>query len=137
MSEHPRGRLHQDTNFVFTEFDGLKIEKLVLCESPVTKDCLIVYIKVKSHNWHQYFLDAGIGFWEDWDQTDIDDDEGFNYVDKTDEFDLNGKTVLKIYCEPDGKNSRIVIELDIGERLILQTVDGNIFDGRCKLFRTN
>ncbi|WP_299685835.1 hypothetical protein [uncultured Dokdonia sp.] len=136
MKREPRGRLYQESEFVFDEFNGLKIEQLIVCENHKSEPILI-YIKVRNRNWHQYFLDAGIGFWENWDNLeDIEDDEQFKYVDSTEKLNLNGKQISKIYCTTDFKNSSIVIEFKNKEKLILKCVNPEIFDSECELIKT-
>ena len=135
MEAEERGRIFQEDDFIFTEFDGLKLQKIVVCENPESKELVIVYLKVENHNWHQYFLDVGIGFWEDWNTIDleIEEDDSFNYIDKTLEFNLSGKIISKIWCEPEENNSRITIAFESGEKLILKTVDPEIFDSESEL----
>lgn len=131
--ELEKGPIFQDNNFVFTEFNGLKLLELVVCEIPETKEPLIVYIKIENHNFYQYFLDAGIGFWQNWNIIDKDEDDSYNYIDKTHEFDLFGKIISKIWCEPQKNNSQIIIAFEEGKKLILRTVNPDIFDSECEL----
>ncbi|WP_430413180.1 hypothetical protein [Kordia sp.] len=132
MTTEPRGRLYQDSEFEFNEFNGLKIEKLIVCENPETKEPILIYIKVENRNWHQFFLDAGIGFWENWDEIDIEDDS-YDFIDFTDKFDLKNKVINRIFCKKDLNNSRIILELKSNEKLILKCKEPNIFDSDCEL----
>ncbi|WP_298321224.1 hypothetical protein [uncultured Aquimarina sp.] len=132
MKKEPRGRLYQDSEFEFNEFNGLKIEKLFVCENPETKEPILIYIKVENRNWHQFFLDAGIGFWENWDEIDIEDDS-YDFTDSTDKFDLKNKIINRIYCKPDLNNSRITLELKNNEKLILKCKEPKVFDSDCEL----
>ncbi len=133
MSTLQRGRMFQDYEFVFTEFDGLRLERLVVCENRETRNCVLAYIKVENHNWQQFFLDAGIGFWEEWDDIELDDDPTFQHWDKAVEFGLIGKRIQRIHCEPDQLNSRIIIAFEHGLSVILRTVEPTIFDGISEL----
>ncbi|MDH7447822.1 hypothetical protein [Aquimarina sp. 2201CG14-23] len=132
MKKEPRGRLYQDSHFEFNEFNGLKIEKLIVCENPETKEPIIIHIKVKNRNWHQYFLDAGYGFWENWDEIDTEDDS-YHFIDCTDKFDLKDQIVSRIFCKPDLNNSRITLELKNNTKLILKCKEPNVFDSDCEL----
>ncbi len=132
MKDDFRGTLFQDNNFEFYDFDGLKLEKLITCENPETKEVVIVYIKVETKEWHQFFLDAGYGFcqnYEDIDPTnETNNDDGYNYVDKGTEFNLSDRIISKIWCEPDENNSKIIIEFENREKLILRTIEPKLFD---------
>lgn len=132
MKKEPRGRLYQDSEFEFNEFNGLKIEKLLVCENPETKEPILIYIKVENRNWHQFFLDAGIGFCENWDEIDIEDDS-YDFIDSTDKFNLKYKVINRIYCKPDLNNSRITLELKNNAKLILKCKDPKVFDSDCEL----
>lgn len=132
MTKEPRGRLYQDSQFEFNEFNGLKVEKLIVCENPETKEPILIYIKVENRNWHQYFLDAGYGFWENWDEIDIEDDS-YDFIDSTDRFDLKGKVISRIYCKPDFNNSKITLELEDSRELTLKCKSPMIFDSECEL----
>lgn len=132
MNQKARGRLYQDDNFIFTEFNGLKIERLIVCENPETKNPIIIYLKVENNNWHRYFLDTGFGCWENWEILDTDDDS-YNYLDKTAEFNLFNKTIYKIWCAPHEHNSQIIIEFENNEKLILRTIEPKIFDSESEL----
>jgi len=132
MNEEPRGRLYQDSEFEFDEFNGLKIERLIVCEIPETNEPILVYIKMENKNWHQYFLDAGIGFWENWDKIDIDDDS-YNFIDITDKLKVKNEIIIKINCEPELNNSRITLELEHNKKIILKCTKPEIFDSECEL----
>lgn len=130
----PRGPIFQDNNFTFTEFDNLKLLKLIVCEKPETQEPIVVYIKVENNNWHQYFLDAGLGFWQNWNE--IDDDDDYNYIDRTNELEVFEKTISRIWCEPQQNNSQIIIQFENNEKLILRTVQPEIFDSESELLLT-
>jgi hypothetical protein len=132
MKKEPRGRLFQDREFEFAEFNGLKIERLIVCENPETSEPILVYIKMENKNWHQYFLDAGIGFWENWDEIEIDDDS-YNFIELTNTLKLKAKRIIKISCQPELNNSRITLELENNENLVLKCIRPEIFDSGCEL----
>jgi len=132
--KEPRGPIFQDTNFVFKEFDGIKLEQLVVCEEPETNEPITIYLKVENNNWHQYFLDAGLGFWQNWNEIDYDFDN-YNYVDKTSSFGLFEKVIHKIWCEQDKNNSQIIIEFESNDKLVLKTINPEKFDSECELIK--
>jgi hypothetical protein len=133
MNNEFRGALFQDNDFKFNGFKGLKLEKLISCENPETKEILLVYIKVENKEWHQFFLDAGYGFWQNYedidpaagDATDVDD---YNYIDKGAEFGLLGEKISRIWCESDENNSKIIVEFENRKKLILRTIEPKLFD---------
>lgn len=125
------GRLYQDNAFVVQELNGLKIEQIVVCQEINKEEPIIVYLKVEGKNWHQFFLDAGIGFWESWET--FEKDEDYTYLDLTDKFALRGNKILAIYCCSDCHNSRIVLKIEGEKKLILKCIDPTIFDSSCEL----
>lgn len=118
------GRLFQNQKFVFSDFNGQKIEQLVaVYDDSHCKNVIMVYLKVKNHSWHQFFLDIGIGFWENWGENEIETDDSFVYIDKTDDFQLKNKIIEKIWCDIDeNENSQICIKLTDGTQIVLKTV---------------
>ncbi len=137
MEEIIRGTLFQDNSFECIDFNGLQLEKLVSCENPNSRDVIMVYIKVKDKEWHQFFLDVGYGFWQNYEGIDPTDEENtepeYNYVDKSSEWNLTGKTITKIFCVPDDKNCSITIEFNESKKLILKTREPQIFYSDCEL----
>ncbi len=126
-----KGRIFQGCEFEITQFNGLKIEKLTVCE----KIKITVCIKIENKEW-QYFLDAGLGFFEIWNElVDMEDDDEYKYLEKTDELELRQKKILNIYCTKDFNNSKIIIELEKGEKLILKCKKPKLFDSDCELIK--
>lgn len=118
------GRLFQDREFVFSGLNGQKLEQLVaVYDNFHCKNVVMVYLKAKNHSWHQFFLDMNIGFWENWEENEIETDDSFVYIDKTDEFQLKNKIIEKIWCDIDeNENSRICIKLTDSTQIVLKTV---------------
>jgi len=59
-------------------------------------------------------------------------EDGFDYVDLAHKFELKNNTILKIYCEADINNSKIVIQFKNKKQLILKCIDPTIFDSPCE-----
>jgi len=137
MKNEFKGAIFQDTNFVFQDFNGLKLEKLIACENPVNEDVVLVFIKVENKDWHQFFLDSGYGFWQNYEDIDptlaANNEDEYNYIDKTLDFKIAGKLIAKIWCEPQGVNCQIRIAFETKEVLILRTIDSNLFDSQSEL----
>jgi formylglycine-generating enzyme required for sulfatase activity len=134
MTNEPRGRIFQDDHFVFTEFNGLKLEKLVVCEDPETKNPIIVFLKVENNDWHRYFLDYGFAVWENGDGPE-QSDEDYAYTDYTIHFGLFHKTIQHIYCEPDQLNCRVIVEFEQHEKLILRAQAPELFETDSELVK--
>lgn len=97
----------------------------------------MVFIKVEKKEWHQSFLDAGLGFWQNYENIDptieaISDDY-FKYIDRGTALKLSDKIIFKIWCEPDVNNSKITIEFESREKLILRTIEPALFDSNSEL----
>lgn len=123
--------MFQSSSFEVEFLNGKAIEKVMVCQDPDTTEPLIVYLKVKNESWHQFFLDAGYGIWENWGE--IDKDDFYDLIDYTNEFGVKHKIVKRIYCETDLKNSRIIVLLESGERLILKCINPEIEESDCEL----
>ena len=136
MNENRIERIYQNDNFVFSDFNGLEMERLIVCEIPETKGVAVVFIKAKNRNWQRFFLDVGFGVWENLKELD-EEEEGYNYIDKTGDFQLVGKKISKIWCEPDKINCRILITFETGEKLILRTIESECFDSESEFLILN
>ena len=128
-----QGRIFQDDHFEFSEFNGLLLEKLVVCEDPDTYDIILVHIKVENQNWHRFFIDMGFGFWDNWGEQEIEYEETCNYVEYTEKFDLTSKIIDKIECKTIENNCQIVISFLDGENLILRAKDFKSSDSESEL----
>ncbi len=131
-----KGRVFQDREFEIDKLNGLKIDKLIICEKIKTKSVIAVYMEIENKEKYQYFLDAGLGFFESWNESDeMEDDKEYKYLEKTDELKLQQKKILNIYCTKDFNNSRIIIEFEKGEKLILKCIEPKLFDSDCELIK--
>ncbi|KUJ61166.1 hypothetical protein AR687_14650 [Flavobacteriaceae bacterium CRH] len=140
MNEDSKEPMLPWNEFIFTDFNGLRLEKLIVCENPETKEPILVYIKVENNNWYQFFLDAGLGFWQSFDEIELEEieietDDEYHYPDKTSEFELFNKTIEKIWCETDKSNSQIIIAFENDEKLILRTIEPTIFNSESELIK--
>ncbi|MBE8727491.1 hypothetical protein [Flavobacterium hungaricum] len=134
--EH-RESIIEGYNALLTEFDGLKLKQLIVCQKTETKEPVILFLKIENQNWHEYFLDAGLVFWRNYDEMEaeieMEEEDAFCYVDKTNELDLFEKVISTIRCEADHNNSKLIIEFKSKEKLILQTITPEIFDSETEL----
>ena len=130
MAQEFPGRLFQDTDFEVEGFQNKKLEGLigVLDREAPERGPILVYIKAEDQAWQQFFLDAGIGFWENWGEIDLDD-PSFLYIDFANEFKIGHKTIYAIYCQ----DSRITIEFITNEKIVLRYVDPADIESECEL----
>lgn len=132
-----RGPLFQNNCFEFADFNGQQLEKLISCEDPHSRDVIMVYIKVMDKEWHQYFLDVGYGFWQNYENIDPAHEENteleYSYINKSSEWNLAGKIITRIFCAPDYNNCSITIEFNNNTTIVLKTTEPQIFDSDCEL----
>ena len=116
------GRIYQDYNFIVSGFDGCEIEELlglVDINAPDTQP-IVVNLKATNHSWQRFFLDTGIGVWEDWGElVDEVEENETKIVDYGDLFNLKGKIISSITCV----NSQIKIKCESGLELVLRFID--------------
>lgn len=133
--------IYQSTDFDFKEFNGLKLEYL---KGEIFKDSLepiSMFLKVESKPWHQFYLDSGLGHWVNWNSEEIEEDEDHDlpdggltkWIDFTTEFHIAGKSISKIYCRKDLKNSKITIQLEDDTQIILKCTPPEKFDSKNEL----
>jgi len=98
----PRGRLAQAAAFEMTELLGRPVEQLVAygdhINGPDAVD-IVAFRLAGDRYWHRVFLDAGIGFWEEWDTQrafgPYEDEERFDLAAR---WGLRGQPVLAAAC---------------------------------------
>nr|WP_315238752.1 hypothetical protein [uncultured Flavobacterium sp.] len=139
MNEELENQLYFLRNFVVEGFENYMIDKILVCENLKTKSVIFVYLKNYGKNWQKYFLDAGVGFWEETetinysDLGDVEDDENFIFKDYSNKFDIKDNEISKIFCEQNEKNSQIVIELKNRKKIILRCINSEVFDSECEI----
>ncbi|WP_448606845.1 hypothetical protein [Paenimyroides ceti] len=135
MSNKNSGRIFQDDKFIFKGFDNLKIEKVIVVEVHETKMTCLVYIKAKNNNWHRFFLEYGFAVWENCNEETIEEDDSYDYIDKTNEFQVFNKLITKIYCEPVKNHCKVIIELENEDRLILQAKNPTDYESETEFIK--
>ncbi|WP_430614567.1 hypothetical protein [Flavobacterium sp. JP2137] len=122
------GRIHQDKSFTATEFSGALLEGLIGMEDSEDREPLLVFIKIKDQNWHRFFLDSAIGFWENWQETEVDQSEAHLdevvYVDYRAKYSLENKQIADIVC----LDSQIIITFINKAQFILKEVNPGAVD---------
>lgn len=127
MKAQPRGRRFQDEAFEVSDLRGRRLEHLFGCTSQPELDDRpeMMFLKARGGLWQRFFLDAGIGFWEEWSESDAFRDYAhLRRVDYGARFRVIGDQVLRVscYCEAPGEPARIVLVLTSGE-IRLRRVD--------------
>jgi hypothetical protein len=121
-------RLINDHSFVCPELAGKKIESMVgYYEGDQPNGIDMVVLKVEGKDLYQrFFLDAGIGFWEEWSEEEATEDyENFQPIDLSSKYFLSGKNIEAIECKGSYKEfSSIIFEIE-NTKLIYQYTDNN------------
>lgn len=95
-------RIINDWNFECTNLSNREIEYFSAFYSEHDKqDVLMLVLKLEGVPLYQrFFLDAAIGFWEEWDKdTMFCDIEDLEKTDLLEDMDLRGKKITSIVCE--------------------------------------
>lgn len=119
--------MYQDNNFEIIEFNGLAIEKLIVCyDADEPKDVFAIYLKIQNKKWQCFFLDAGIAFCDERKEIETDDD-AYLFIDETVKLGLKNSRIKKIYAKPDHNNTKVTIET-LDQKIHLQCKNSKVFD---------
>ena len=96
------GRLFQGDAFEVNHLRHRVVERFlgVISGKDEGAPCLLG-LKVAGIPWQQFFLDAGIGFWEQWQSLDLYevlDDAEDKVIDYAQNFSLAGEHILRVQC---------------------------------------
>ena len=94
-------RLKNEHSFTCLNLTGMMVESIIgFNESHHKNGVDMIIMKFKEHNLHQrFFLDAGIGFWEEWSENDaLNDYEDVEKIDLAKKYSLKNKRVSNIEC---------------------------------------
>jgi hypothetical protein len=129
------GRLFQDVQFDVTHLRGAIVDEVVgvIAHDDDLQPALIL-LKPSDCPWQQFFLDVGVGFWEQWPDSVIGDtraDDAYKHVDYAVRFGLRGAMILDITCRPVvlGGGSQISVGLSSGT-LMLAPMDAYDMESR-------
>ncbi len=138
MDEQLPQRIYQNQEFTVHGFTGKKIAQLTGIESAQNSSnaVVVVYLKVADRHFQRFFLDAGIGFWEE-TTTMEESEEGFIEIDYAEKFNIRNLKINTIHCEKEQNNSRIVITLENKTLVILRCKHPEIIDATYELIKTN
>jgi hypothetical protein len=67
--------MFQHDEFVFSDLEGTTLERLLLYVDPEGVPW-IAFIKATGVHWQRFFLDAGHGFWGEFDDDEIEEELG-------------------------------------------------------------
>lgn len=129
MSE-PRGRIQNGSVFEMRELEGRTISSLVAyrCgrETPEAVSVVGILLHGAPH-WHRFFLDAGIGFWEEWPADEVFQDfDDCRRLDKTLKWPISGSRIIQAACElGPGSVSRFGWTLDNGKLFLSYSDETN------------
>jgi len=99
----PRGRLHQDDTFEVAGLAGGIVEKLLGYTTEAERDDQPekMFLKVHGLPWQSYFLDAGLGFWEESGEEEDPFDAyrgDSREIDYGERFGLLGARIIEARC---------------------------------------
>jgi len=121
-------RLINDHSFVCPELSGKKIESMVgHYEGNQPNGIDMVVLKIEGKDLYQrFFLDAGMGFWEEWSKEEATEDyEECQGIDLSSKYFLSGKSIVTIDCKGSYEElSSITFEIE-NTKFIYQYADKN------------
>ncbi len=124
-------RLINDHNFECDNLEGMEVEHFLgFYEGNIPNGMNILMLKLKEKElWQRFFLDAGIGFWEEWDEDGtFCDYENMPPLDLAKKYSITNKPIRKIMCNGSYEVFSYII-FEIGEiRLKLSFLDTNDID---------
>ena len=95
-------RIINGNNFNCLNLRGLQLENFIgFYEGGLSEGINILLIKFKEKNmWQCFFLDAGIGFWEEYDQVSaFEDYDVLAQIDIREKYRIGNSIVQSICCE--------------------------------------
>ena len=115
-------RLVNDSAFICHDLSGLTVEAFYgIYSIEDSSELILVLIKLREKKlWQRFFLDAFIGFWEEWEEAVISEDlEDDLVIDLGEQHDLLGSQVNSIVCTGDADQLiPSVIWFNIGETIL-------------------
>ncbi|SER18609.1 hypothetical protein [Myroides profundi] len=124
-------RMYQNDEFVCVELNGLRIERVITCMSDECDNVIVLYLKVEALGWFDFFIDAGIAVMEK--IKEIEEDDSYIYLDKSQELEVIGVRIKGIYCQSVESSCRLTIVLDNSVNLILQSIDMKDYESDVEL----
>jgi hypothetical protein len=97
----PWQRLKNDHSFTCATLRGKELESFSGYYTEGSQsEILMLVLKVKGSRMYQrFFLDTGIGVWEEWERDEVFADlEELSSIDIAGEHKLGGKTIKNIFC---------------------------------------
>lgn len=124
-------RIYQDYSFDVVEVFGKTAESLLACveDSDGDNKAIVVYLKLdSSKSWHRFFLQAQIGFWEVWDDTEIQEEfanfegDGVHIVDYSNLVGGLPCRIIKALAREVGEASLTEIEVEFESGVTMRLV---------------
>jgi hypothetical protein len=123
----PRGRMFQDEAFHVDDLAGAVVERLLGLVTDPERGPFLFLLKLRDRPWQRFYLDLGIGFWEEWADDVIDDDlSDTEQVDFGANLQLAGATVQSVVCEA---GPRLALTLSCGV-FVIESEDPRDLDAR-------
>ncbi len=122
-------RLVQDDTGSIDELGGQSLERLICIETVnADVDCrspaLFLFKTVESSNWHRFFLEAGICFWDRYaglPEDDLSDPEDYPWYDLAEREGLQHTTIRSVRIRPHRQGVAVTFRFHDGRRLAVTT----------------
>lgn len=122
-------RIIQDNSGEIQELKGDKISKFICVQTMNDKleslsPCLFLLKTFNSNNWHRFFLDANICFWDKYEElpeNDLADQENYPWYDLGDKYQLNDLEIISVIITEGNKGTQIRITLSQSRQFDIYT----------------
>ena len=105
VSEKPRGRIVNAESFEAAELAGKPVAQIVACRDPDEPPYSVEVVGVRlagSKLWNRFFLDAGIGFWEECSPASaFFDFEDLERIDVLEQWSIARPRIVEVVCTGD------------------------------------
>jgi hypothetical protein len=128
------GRIYQGKSFQAVEMAGLKILNLTLCKKRETNQPVLLFLKTRQPGWFQFFIDAGIGVLEHWDEFEKDEGDHFIYERLDSKYNFSESTIKRFICSYEGGKPKIYLFLTDHKSLVLSCKEEAVKDEQELIF---
>src|ERR1043166_2542348 len=104
-----RGGMFQDECWVYNDLEGCTGEGLLVTPEIDGSSPNVVFLKPSGRPWQRFFLDAGLGFWGEYEDAEVLSElEDPPPIDYGQRLGLLGRVLGSVRCEPE---PRILVDM--------------------------